>query len=158
MENDPLFGRDQICHERRNSDSEVDHIATLQFRQRAMGHLHARVVDLLVTRSHGCGCAQFVERRAGLDQVVDVATRRVDLIGIDLADGHDRFHLGDHEVGRGRHRLVEVLLGHPVDEIARGIGLPRADEGHIAPQPRHEDMSFAVDDLRLAFFADHRSR
>ena len=47
-----MLGPDQIRDQRRDADAEIDHIARLQFRQRAAGDAHSRIIDIPAQRPH----------------------------------------------------------------------------------------------------------
>src|SRR3546814_6661178 len=56
------------------------------------------------------------------NQPVDVNAGQMDLIGIEGAHGHDFLDLGDADLARGRHRLVEVARGLAEQQVAVAAG------------------------------------
>ena len=82
----------------------------------------------------------------------------MNLVGVQRAHRHDELRFDDDQIGGGGHGPVEILLGHAVDQIARGVGLPGADEGHVAAQRGLEDVLHAVDDFRLPVRGQERAR
>ena len=80
------------------------------------------------------------------------------LSGASSPAGRALLHLGDHQVGSRGHRPVEVLLGHPVDQVANRIRAPRPDQRHIRPQRRLKHVQASADPLGLLSFGQHSAR
>ena len=57
--------------------------------------------------------------------------------------------LGDHKLRSRGRRLIEVVFGHPVDQIARRVGLPGAQERHVSSDRRGKDHLASIDQTRL---------
>lgn len=55
----------------------------------------------------------------------------MDVIRIQLPDGHDLLHFGNGEPGSSRHGLVEVVCSLSEDEVAGFVCLPRFDKSEI---------------------------
>ena len=79
----------------------------------------------------------------------------MNLVGIQRPHVNNLFDFGDHQVSGGGHRLVKVILGHAVDEVAGSVSPPGADQRDIAAQRRLKDVGLAVDDLSLSPFGQH---
>src|SRR3546814_6484447 len=77
------------------------------------------------------------------NQPVDVNAGQMDLIGIEGAHGHDFLDLGDADLARGRHRLVEVARGLAEQQVARLVRLPALDDRQIGADAAFEDIFLA---------------
>src|SRR3546814_12661865 len=62
-----------------------------------------------------------------------------DVCSSDL-DGDDFLDLGDADLCRGRHRLVEVARGLAEDEVAALVGLPPLDDREVGEDAAFEDI------------------
>ena len=73
----------------------------------------------------------------------------MDCIRVQRPDRNDMLGLGDHKLRSRGRRLIEVVLGHPVDQIARRVGLPGPHERHVSSDRRDKDHLAAIDQTRL---------
>src|SRR3546814_11642380 len=69
---------------------------------------------------------------------------QVDAVGVEAADGDDFLDLGDADLCRGRHRLVEVARGLAEDEVAALVGLPPLDDGEVGEDAAFADIILSV--------------
>src|SRR3546814_19155079 len=74
---------------------------------------------------------------------------QVDAVGVEAADGDDFLDLGDADLCRGRHRLVEVARGLAEDEVAALVGLPPLDDGEVGEDAAFEDIILSVEILHF---------
>ena len=149
--------RDQVGHQRRDADAQVDHIAGPQGPQRAPGDGHALVLDPLAACVAAGRAAQVCQRGVRLDEVVHETAGGVDVVGLERTQRHDLLDLGDDQIGRGGHQRVEVALGHAVAQVAGRVGLPGAHQRHVGPQRGDVDEFLAVDDLCFRALGQHRA-
>ena len=80
MQVDAVLRRDQVGHQGRDANAQIDHVARLQRRQRTPGDGHALVLDPLATRVAAGRTAQVFQRGVRLDEVVHEAARGVDIV------------------------------------------------------------------------------
>src|SRR3569623_1421841 len=66
-------------------------------------------------------------------------------------------HLGDADLARGRHWLVEIACGLAEHEIARLIGLPPLDDRQIGADAAFEDVILTVEAPDFLAFRDLRA-
>ena len=81
----------------------------------------------------------------------------MDVIGIEAADRHHLLDLGDADLARGRHRLVEVACGLAEDEVAALVRLPALDDAEIGANAAFEDIFLAVEGLHLLALGHQRA-
>ncbi len=80
------------------------------------------------------------------DDAVDVDTRGVDQVGIELADLDEFLDLGDgHRAAGGDHR-VEVAGCLAVDQVARPVPFPCLDDGQVSPNAFLQNIFRAIED------------
>src|SRR3546814_3044171 len=79
-----------------------------------------------------------------------------DVCSSDL-DGDDFLDLGDADLCRGRHRLVEVARGLAEDEVAALVGLPSLDDRQIGEDAAFEDIILSVEVFHFLALGDERS-
>ncbi len=98
-----------IGHQRRDADAEVDVITVAQLLRGAFRHQIADRIFFLRGRAalHGAELDPFFVFRA-LDDAIDENARRVDLVGIELADLDELLDLGDADFAAGGDHRVEV--------------------------------------------------
>ena len=144
-----MLGGDQVSHQGRNPDPQVDHAPRPQFRQRPTGDAQPILADPGLAQRHRGGRSQVLRPGVHFDQVVDEAARGVNVIRVQLSQLHDVLHLRDHHVRGGGHGLVEVLFRHSIDQVAGGIRFPGMHQGDVGPQRRHEQVAPAVDPFGL---------
>ena len=157
VENDAVFGRNQIRHERRDADAEVHDIAFFQFCQRPFGHVHPRFIHFF-RRTHRRRRAQIFKRDFSFNQVIYKTTRGMHKFRSYFAYRNNLFYFGNHQISSGRHSLVEVIFGHAVLQIPCGIGSPRPNKGHVAAQCFDKNLLFTVNDFGFSAFSNERSR
>src|SRR5512140_3399683 len=102
---------------------------------------------------HGLAFDPLLARRH--DDALDEDARRVDLVGVDLADLDELLDLRDRDLPRGGRHRVEVSRRLPVDEVSEPVGLPRGDEGEVGDDPALEDELAPLERLRLLPLGDH---
>ena len=78
----------------------------------------------------------------------------MDVVGIDGAHRHQLLDLGDADLGRRRHHRIEVPRRLAIDEVARGVALPRLHQREVADQAALHDVFMAVEDLGLLALGD----
>ena len=114
-------------------------------------------------RFNGTTCWNFsLPHRALLDALLVVLALvdtlhenagRVNLVGVELADGHQLFHFGHRDfAGRGHHG-VEVAGRAFVDEVAGGVAFPGFHEGEIGDKAGFHQVHFAVELAAFLAFA-----
>src|SRR3546814_14669595 len=81
----------------------------------------------------------------------------VDRVGVEAADGDDFLDLGDADLCRGRHRLVEVARGLAEDEVAALVGLPPLDDREVGEDAAFEDIILSVEALHFIALGDERA-
>ena len=82
----------------------------------------------------------------------DEDARRMDLIGIDLASGHEVLNLGDCHLCSRRHDRIEIAGGLSIDEITLIVALVGVNQRNIREQSSLHDVMLAVELLnRLSF-------
>ena len=69
--------------------------------------------------------------KRGLDQVIDKTTRGMDKIRIECAGRDDFLHLRNDPVSGSGSRLVKVVFGHTVLQVADRIRPPGPDDRDI---------------------------
>src|SRR5260370_36929214 len=79
-----------------------------------------------------------------LENSVDEDARRMNLIGVELAEFNEFFNFGDDVVGGGGHHGIEVARRLAIDEIAPAVAFPRFDESEIAAQAAFKNVLAAV--------------
>src|SRR6185437_15287927 len=91
--------------------------------------------------------------RIAVDDALHEDTRRVDLVGLDLAGRDEVLDLNHRHLGRSRHHGVEVARGLAEDEVALAIGLPRVDHREVGEEATFHDIGGAVELARLLSLA-----
>src|SRR3546814_8190265 len=94
---------------------------------------------LRLARAHGAEFDLLVIGRAE-NQALHIDSGEVDRVGVEAADGDDFLDLGDADLCRGRHRLVEVARGLAEDEVAALVGLPPLDEREVGEDAAFEEI------------------
>ena len=89
----------------------------------------------------------FVAR--ALDDAVDEDTRRVDLVGIELADLDELLDLGHADLAASGDHRVEVPGSFSKNEVAGFVALPRLYERDLGFDAGFEHVFLAVEDFRL---------
>ena len=84
-----------------------------------------------------------------LNDAIDVNARRVNLIGIELADLDELFDFGDANFAAGRDHRIEVPRRFSKNEVAGFVALPRFDERDLGRDSRFEHVILAVEFFRL---------
>src|SRR3546814_9795737 len=79
-----------------------------------------------------------------------------DVCSSDL-DGDDFLDLGDADLCRGRHRLVEVARGLAEDEVAALVGLPPLDDREVGEDAAFEDIILSVEAIHFLALGDERA-
>src|SRR5262249_38531831 len=79
---------------------------------------------------------------------------RVHVVGIEGAHRHQLLDLGDAHLRRRRHHGIEVSGRLAIDEVARGVALPRLHQGEVAVQAALHDVFVAVEHLGLLALGD----
>src|SRR2546425_8859513 len=108
-----------------------------------------RAMNLIceVRRLHLPNCAAldspFVARP--LKNRVHENARRVNPVGIELADLDELLDFRYDNICGRRHHRIEITRGFPVDEIAPAVGFPRLHESKIAAQCPLENTFPAVE-------------
>src|SRR5260370_8113714 len=75
-----------------------------------------------------------------LENSVDEDARRMNLIGVELAEFDELFDFGDDVIGGSGHHRIEVARGLAVDEIAPAVALPRLVKTEISAQAPSKDL------------------
>ena len=137
--------RDEVRHQRRHPDPEVDVHAVAQLARRAPGHLIARQGGHARRSSCGRSAARSVFRSfAALD---DPLRRRSPGCGPDrgrAAPGSTSSSTSAIvTLRRGRHHRVEVARRLPVDEVAEAVALPGLDQREVGAERRLEHVACA---------------
>src|SRR5258708_31617362 len=91
------------------------------------------------------------------EDAIDENARRVDVVGVELADLDQLLDLSDAYLRSRRHHRVEVPRRLAIDEVAGLVALPRLDEGQVADQAAFHDIFLTVEDLGLLAFGDQRA-
>ena len=91
--------------------------------------------------------ALFVAR--ALDDAVDEDARRVDLVGIQLADLDELLDFGHADLAASGDHRVEVPRGFSKNEVAGFVALPRLHERDLGRDARFEHVFLAVENFRL---------
>jgi hypothetical protein len=95
---------------------------------------------------------------AVLDEAVHKDAGHVDVVLVKVARGHNLLHLGDGDLCRARHGLVEVAGGLAEDEVAGRVGLVGTDKGIVAGDGLLHDVVDAVELAALARLAGNLDR
>src|SRR5258708_21507318 len=82
--------------------------------------------------------AFFVLR--ALENGVHKNSRRMNLIGVKLAQFDELFDFGNNVVGGGSHHGIKVARGLSIDEVAPAVAFPRFDEREIAADGALHDV------------------
>ncbi|PAV93074.1 hypothetical protein WR25_07417 [Diploscapter pachys] len=82
---------------------------------------------------------------------------QVDVIGVEAADRHDLFDLGDADPAGGGHRLVEVARGLAEDQVAALVRLPALDDAEVGADAAFEDIILTVEGLHLLALGHQRA-
>ena len=88
------------------------------------------------------------------DHAVDVDSRRVHEIGVELADLDQLLDLGDGDAPGGGHHRPKVARGLAKHEVAPAVALPRLDEREVGPQAALEHVHAAVELLDFLALGD----
>src|SRR5260370_28804469 len=139
-----------IGHKRRDADAEVDVVTVAQLLRCTLRHQLTDGVFLL------CGCAAlhrtkldaFLVARA-LDDAIDEDARRVDLVGIKLADLDELLYLGNADFAATGDHLVEVPRGFSLNEVAGFVALPCLHERNLRRDAGFENVFLIVAILRF---------
>src|SRR3954452_21053082 len=117
------------------------------------------------SRVQGMGSAPFPDC-ALLDSFLKVQavhdalyedSRRVDVIGIDVAGLDEMLDLGNRHSRRRRHDRVEVARRLAIDEITLGVALPGMDDGEVGENAALHDVALAVELALLLALGDERA-
>src|SRR5258708_26185177 len=111
------------------------------------------LVSLELGLANGALLDLLVVRRAAEDALHEHGGR-VDEVRIELAHRHQLLDLGDADLRRRRHHRIEVPRRLAIDEVARGVALPRLYQRHVAEQAALHHVFLAVEGLGLLAFGD----
>src|SRR2546430_383773 len=129
--------------------SEVDVEAVAQFLRRALRHQFANRRVLLADGPGNGAELDALLVALALDDAIDVDSRRMDPVGIELAHLDQLLHFRHGEIAAGGDHGVEVARGHPIDEIPGLVALPCLDHRQIGADAFLEHMLPAVENLGL---------
>src|SRR5262249_49180529 len=104
-------GRNVVCDERRNPDSEINEISRSELERNALSNQRLCVHESPIHY-----------------EIVDKGRWRDDLIRGDDADWYDVFGRDNHCVGRHRHHRIEVASGEDITQVTELIGNKRMDK------------------------------
>ena len=140
-----------IGHQRRDADAEIDVVTVAQFLRGALRHqiAHGRIFFFRGRAAlHGAELDPLFVAFS-LDDAVDEDARRVDLVGIELADLDELLDFGDADFAAARDHRVEVPRGFSKDEVAGFVALPRFHERNLGLDAGFEHVFLAVENFRL---------
>ena len=80
-----------------------------------------------------------------------------DVVGVDLAVGHQVLDLGHDHVRRGRHDRIEVPRGLAIDQVALVVRLPGMHHRQVGAQAAFQHVDAAVELLGLLALGDLRA-
>lgn len=154
-------GKETWC-ECGNTHAQVDIVSVLELLGRPAGDPlppeESLALLLATTTTTTIGGTGFLPQlhdlevllRGGGHDTVDVDTGEVDLHGVQLADLDNVLGLDDGEAGGLGHDGAKGTGGVAEDAVAGLVGLPGAQDGHVAGQGRLHEVRLAVEDARLA--------
>ncbi len=154
LQNDVDALRDEVGHQGRHADAEVDVGAVGQLLGHPFGHpfaLGLQAGNRAVAGTDGALFDGFFELLPQ-QHTIDVDAGQVNLVRIELAGLNHFFDLGDRDPAGFGAGFVEIARRLAEDEVARLVRLPGLDDGQIGGERLLQDVFPVAEALhRLAF-------
>ena len=121
----------EVGHQGRNADAQIDVEAVAQFFGGTLGHRRAHRAFLAGVGAGHCTEFDTLLVFLALDDAVDVDARHVDVVRIELTHGNQMLDLGHADLAAGGDHRIEVACGFAKQQIAVCVALPRLDDRQV---------------------------